>query len=115
IRLPKPKNKNLMVFGWGISRPHVGYMSCRRHSRWTRADWGTMPYGKQLRHAQRIEVYSAAYKLAWKQIPALQRRAQPHISLRIHASIRRQLKAGARDPTSMASEALKEVFVDGTY
>ena len=74
-----------------------------------------MPYGKQLRHAQRIEVYSAAYKLAWKQIPALQRRAQPHISLRIHASIRRQLKAGARDPTSVASEALKEVFVDGTY
>src|SRR5215467_9259008 len=26
-----------MVFGWGISRPHVGYMSFRRHSRRTKA------------------------------------------------------------------------------
>ena len=73
-----------------------------------------MPYGKQLRHAQRIEVYSAAYKLAWKQIPPDQKRAQPDISLRIHASVNRQLKAGANNPDAIAFVALKEILAPDT-
>jgi len=60
--------------------------------------------------ARRIELYSSAYQLAWKQIPPAQRRARPDISLRIHASIRRQLKQGALDSISIASAALKDVI-----
>jgi hypothetical protein len=59
--------------------------------------------------ARRIEVYSAAYKLAWRQIPRAERRARPNISLRIHAFIRRQVKDGAMDPIGIASAALKEI------
>jgi len=59
---------------------------------------------------QRAELYGAAYKLAWKQIPVLQKRERPDISLRVHVSIRRQLKAGAMDPIAIASEALKDVL-----
>jgi len=56
----------------------------------------------------RSEPYSSAYQLAWRQIPPAERRARPDISLRIHASIRRQLKDGADDP-HVASAALKDV------
>ena len=60
--------------------------------------------------ARRIEIYSRAYKLAWHQIPADRKRARPDISLRIHASIRRQLKDGAMDPIGIASEAVKDAL-----
>jgi hypothetical protein len=60
---------------------------------------------------RRVELYSSAYKLAWKQIPPAEKRAQPDLSLRIHASIRRQLKEGAMDPSGIASAALKDVFL----
>src|SRR5215470_10350217 len=113
-----------MVFGWGISRRHVGYMSFRRHSRRTRP----MPKRKRRRvlkpatshisrkgvTARRIEVYSAAYKIAWKQIPPDERRARPEMSLRIHASIRRQLKAGANNPDAIAFVALNDALVTDT-
>jgi hypothetical protein len=62
--------------------------------------------------ARRIEVYGAAYKLAIEQIPALQMREKPDISLRIHASIRRQLKEGAMDPIGIASAALKDALAN---
>jgi hypothetical protein len=65
--------------------------------------------------AQRIELYSTAYKLAWEQIPPDQKGARPDISLRIHASIRRQLKAGAIDPHTIAFTALKDVLVPDTH
>jgi hypothetical protein len=65
--------------------------------------------------ARRIELYHTAYKLAWELIPSLQRRAQPDISLRIHASIRRQLKAGANDPKVIALAALNDVLVPETH
>jgi hypothetical protein len=52
---------------------------------------------------QNIELYSSAYRIAWKQISALRRREQPDISLRLHASIRRT------EPLFIASEALKDV------
>jgi hypothetical protein len=59
--------------------------------------------------ARNIELYSSAYRIAWKQISALRRREQPDISLRLHDSIRRQLKEGATEPLFIASEALKDV------
>src|SRR5262249_27273132 len=46
---------------------------------------------------RRVELYSSAYKLAWEQISSTERRERPNIPLLIHASIRRQLKAGVTD------------------
>jgi hypothetical protein len=60
--------------------------------------------------AQRIELYGTAYKLAWLQIPPDQKSARPDISLRVHASIRRQLKAGAIDAHTIAFTALKDIL-----
>jgi hypothetical protein len=59
---------------------------------------------------QRAELYGSAYKLAWKQIPPAAKRARPDLSLRIYASVRRQVKEGAMDPIGIASEALKDVL-----
>jgi hypothetical protein len=59
--------------------------------------------------ARDIEHYSSAYRIAWKQLSPLQKRGQPNIALRLHASIRRQLKEGATDPVSIALEALKSL------
>jgi hypothetical protein len=59
--------------------------------------------------ARNIELYSSAYRIACKHISAHQKREQPDISLRIHASIRRQLKKGAKDPNLIASEALSDL------
>jgi len=56
---------------------------------------------------QNIELYSSAYRIAWKQISPVRKRDQPDISLRLHASIRRQLKDGATDPLFIATEAFK--------
>jgi hypothetical protein len=59
--------------------------------------------------ARNIELYSSAYQIAWKRISPLQKREQPNISLRIHASIRRQLKEGAKDPNLIASKAVSDL------
>jgi hypothetical protein len=59
--------------------------------------------------ARNIELYSSAYRIAWRQISPLQKREQPDIALRLHASIRSQLKQGATDPFSIASEVLKAI------
>jgi hypothetical protein len=64
--------------------------------------------------ARRIELYSSAYKLAWEQISSAERRAHPDISLRIHASIRRQLKQGEMDPRRIAFAAIKDSLVPDT-
>jgi len=55
--------------------------------------------------------YSSAYKLAWEQIPPAERLMRPDVSLRIHASIRRQLKEGATDARRIACEAVKDALV----
>jgi len=75
-----------------------------------REDLGAMRGGvrKKSELGQRAEIYGSAYKLAWKQIPLHKRRAD--LSLRIHASIRRQLKDGAKDPIGIASEAVKDAL-----
>jgi hypothetical protein len=57
--------------------------------------------------ARNIELYSSAYRIAWNQISPLRKREQPDISLRLHASIRRQLNEGATDPLFIATEAFK--------
>jgi hypothetical protein len=72
---------------------------------------GNFQARRQGARVQRVELYSAAYKLALEQIPALQRREKSDISLRIHASIRRQLKAGETDARHIAFEAVKDVIV----
>jgi hypothetical protein len=59
--------------------------------------------------ARNIELYSSAYRIAWNQISPVRKVEQPDISLRLHASIRRQLKKGKTDPLSIAAEALKAV------
>jgi hypothetical protein len=71
---------------------------------------GTFRVTKPGKFAQRIELYSAAYKLALQQIPPM--RAKPDIFLLIHASIRRQLKRGAKDPRHIAFAAVKDVLAD---
>jgi hypothetical protein len=53
------------------------------------------------------ELYGLAYSIAWKQISPVRKREQPDISLRLHASIRRQLNQGATDPLLIATEAFK--------
>jgi hypothetical protein len=64
--------------------------------------------------ARRIDLYSSAYKLAWEQISSAERRAHPDISLRIHASIRHQLKQGETDPRRIAFSAIKDALVSDT-
>ena len=61
--------------------------------------------------ARKIDVYSDALKIALAQIPADQRRARPEIPLRVDASIRRQLEAGAADAHTIAFTALKDILV----
>ena len=79
----------------------------------------SFPYAKRApsrkgEAARRIELYSSAYKLAWEQISSAERRAHPDISLRIHASIRRQLKQGEMDPRRIAFAAIKDSLVPDT-
>jgi len=62
----------------------------------------------------KVALYSSAYKLALEQIPADERRARPDIALRIHASIRRQLKQGEIDPVAIASTAIKDALPPDT-
>jgi hypothetical protein len=59
--------------------------------------------------ARYIELYGSAYRLALKDISALQKREQPNIPLRLHASIRRQIKMGATEPLFIAVEALNDL------
>src|SRR5665647_2641542 len=74
---------------------------------------GTEPIGK-LRTGgamagieRKVELFTLAYKLAWKHISEDQKRKQPNIAQRLHDSIRRQLKEGATEAVFIASEALK--------
>ena len=64
--------------------------------------------------ARRVVLYSRAYQLVWEQISPDQKRAHPNISLRIHASIRRQLNEGAKDAKGIALAALKDARVPDT-
>ena len=54
-----------------------------------------------------MELYSLSYRTAWRRISPLQKREQPNIAVRLHASIRHQIKEGGTDSSSIASEALK--------
>jgi hypothetical protein len=59
--------------------------------------------------SRNIDIYSTAYRIAWKQISSIRKREQPDISLRLHASIRRQVNKGATDPLLIATEAFKDL------
>jgi len=75
-----------------------------------------MPARKQDRRwrmiARNVELYSSAYRAAWNHISALQKRGHPDISLRLHASIRRQIKEGAKDPSLIAAKAVSDFQID---
>src|SRR5262245_1641598 len=58
---------------------------------------------------QHVALYSSAYRIAWKQISPLRKREQPDLSLRLRASIGRQIGEGATDPLSIAFEALGDI------
>jgi hypothetical protein len=53
-----------------------------------------------------------AYRTALNHISALQKRELPDISLRLHASIRRQLKEGAKNPSLIAAKAVSELQIN---
>jgi len=76
---------------------------------------GTFPQNRPGETARRVGLCSAAYKLALAQIPPDRIREQPDISLRVHTSIRRQLKAGETDAITVAFTALKDVLVPDTH
>jgi len=59
--------------------------------------------------ARNIELYQLAYRLAWPYVSEFQKSADPNIALRLHDSIRRQLKGGLAEPVLIASEALKGI------
>ena len=99
--------------------PVTGRVSCQigirryQRSRQPNKDPGANPRKGEI--ARRVELYNSAYKLAWEQIPPDQKRARPDITLRIHASIRRELKEGARDPNGIALAALKDALLPDTH
>ena len=59
--------------------------------------------------ARNIELYQLAYRLAWPYVSEFQKNADPDIAVRLHDSIRRQLKKGSTEPVLIASEALKGI------
>ena len=79
---------------------------------------GRLSKQRTLRHhskgevARRVELYNGAYKLALEQISPDQKRARPDVSLRIHASIRRQLNEGAKTPVPSLSRRSKMPLSD---
>ena len=75
---------------------------------------GSLQVSHKGKTARNVELYSTAYKFALEQIPAFQMREKPDVSLRIHASIERQLKAGETDARTVAFAALKAVLVPDT-
>jgi hypothetical protein len=58
--------------------------------------------------AQDVELYSSAYKLALKHISE-QKREYLNVCLLLHASIRRQIKEGEKDPSLIAAKALTDL------
>ena len=84
-------------------------MTARKKPKRKTAGKKTFSWGKKSIIGQNVELYGSAYRTALSQISPLQKREQPDISLRLHASIRRQLKEGATDPSFIASEALKDL------
>jgi hypothetical protein len=58
-------------------------------------------------NAQKIELYSMAYRTAWRRISPLQKREQPDLALWLHTFIRHEINEGATDASVIATEALK--------
>jgi hypothetical protein len=57
--------------------------------------------------ARKIELYSLAYRTAWRLISPGQKRGQSDLPLWLHTFIRREIKDGTTDASVIASEALK--------
>ena len=63
--------------------------------------------------ARSIELYQLAYRLAWPYVSDFQKNADPNVAVRLHDSIRRRLNQGATEPVLIASEALKDLELNG--
>jgi hypothetical protein len=63
--------------------------------------------------ARSIELYQLAYSLAWPYVSDFQKNADPNVAVRLHDSIRRRLNQGATEPVLIASEALKDLELNG--
>ena len=85
-------------------------MPKRKHTQPPTTRQGNWHKNRKSETARKIELYGAAYKLARGQIPPNLSRELPDISLRIHASIRRQLKANETDVHAIASAAVKDAL-----
>jgi hypothetical protein len=59
------------------------------------------------KNAQKIGLYSMAYRTAWRRISPLQKSEQPDLALWLHTFIRHEIKEGATDASVIATEALK--------
>src|SRR5262245_6772779 len=69
----------------------------------------TTPKRKRHRRAKKTILRYIVRPTALKHVFTRQKREQPDIPLRLHASIRRQLKEGEKDPKLIASEALSDL------
>ena len=58
-------------------------------------------------NAKNVELYSSAYRMAFRRISPLQKREHPDLPLWLHVFIRREIKKGATDPSAIAANALK--------
>src|SRR5262245_17296375 len=56
-----------------------------------------------------VELYSLAYKLAWKHISEDHKLQKPDIARQLHDAIKRELKEGASEAAFIASEVLKDI------
>ena len=61
---------------------------------------------RNLNRLRSNELYSLTYRTAWRRISPLQKREQPNIAVRLHGSIRHQIKEGETDSSFIVSEAL---------
>jgi hypothetical protein len=59
-------------------------------------------------NAKNVELYSSAYRMAWKCISPLQKRIRPDLPLWLHHFIRHEIKEGATDPSAIALKAIVE-------
>jgi hypothetical protein len=57
--------------------------------------------------ARNVELYSLAYRTAWRRISAGQKRGHPDLPLWLHTFIRHEIKEGMTDASAIASDALK--------
>ena len=59
--------------------------------------------------ARSIQLFNAAYKLAWAQVSQPERMKHPEIARTLSSAIHDQIKVGATDAATIAAEAVKSL------